>query len=406
MTCAACAARVERKLNKLDGVSATVNYATERARVQCPGGTDPRALIEQVERAGYSARRVDDVACGEDDAGQAVRVADLRLRLAVAAVLAVPICDLSLALSLFPELRFTGWQWVCMALAAPVVGWCALPFHRAAFNGAAAGHVVDGHPGVGGRARGLRVVLVGDVQWRRGRAGARPGLVRAHRQRPRPVSRCRRGCHHLPAGWALFRGAGQAIGRRGDAGAARVGRKGRRNTPRRATAARPGIRACRRRPVHRPAGREDRHRRGGRGGPLRVGRRAWSPANRCPARWWQATRWSAARSTRAGGWFCGPPGSAPTPSSPGWPGWCSAPRRERPAAQRLADRVAAVFVPAVLVLGLLTSLGWLLAGQPAGHGGHRGRGRAGGGLPVRARPRHADCAAGRHRPRRAAGDLH
>ncbi|MGH3526067.1 MAG: cation transporter, partial [Pseudonocardiaceae bacterium] len=136
MTCAACAARVERKLNKLDGVTATVNYATERARVHCPGETDPRALIDLVQRAGYTARRVDDVAAVDDDAGHAGRVADLRRRLAVAAVLAVPICDLSLALSLFPELRFAGWQWVCLALAAPVVGWCALPFHRAAIAGA------------------------------------------------------------------------------------------------------------------------------------------------------------------------------------------------------------------------------------------------------------------------------
>ncbi|MGH3827112.1 MAG: cation transporter, partial [Pseudonocardiaceae bacterium] len=135
MTCAACAARVERKLNKLDGVSATVNYATERAWVRCPPGTDPRVLIEQVERAGYSARRVDDVRAAEDHTVHDDRVADLRLRLAVAAVLAVPVCDLSLALSLFPELRFTGWQWVCSALAGPVVGWCAWPFHRAAFTG-------------------------------------------------------------------------------------------------------------------------------------------------------------------------------------------------------------------------------------------------------------------------------
>ncbi|MGH3547207.1 MAG: heavy metal translocating P-type ATPase [Pseudonocardiaceae bacterium] len=136
MTCAACAARVERKLNKLDGVTATVNYATERARVQCPTDTDPRQLIELVQRAGYTARRVDDVPAVDDDAGHALRVADLRRRLAVAAVLAVPICDLSLALSLFPELRFTGWQWVCLALTVPVVGWCALPFHRSAFAGA------------------------------------------------------------------------------------------------------------------------------------------------------------------------------------------------------------------------------------------------------------------------------
>ena len=139
MTCAACAARVERTLNKLDGVTATVNYATERARVHCPPGTGPRVLIEQVERAGYLAQRVDDLAGtagdGPDAGIQNARVADLRRRLAVAAVIAVPLCDLSLAWSLFPELRFPGWQWVCLLLAAPVVGWCAWPFHRAALAG-------------------------------------------------------------------------------------------------------------------------------------------------------------------------------------------------------------------------------------------------------------------------------
>jgi P-type Cu+ transporter len=138
MTCAACAARVERSLNKIAGVQATVNYATERARVRCPAGTDPRVLIERVQRAGYAAQRVDDIrdaSHGRDQAPGDERVTDLRRRLAVAAVVGVPLCDLSLAWSLFPELRFTGWQWVCLLLAAPVVGWCAWPFHRAALNG-------------------------------------------------------------------------------------------------------------------------------------------------------------------------------------------------------------------------------------------------------------------------------
>jgi Cu+-exporting ATPase len=127
---------VERKLNKLPGVHASVNYATERAQVRCPEDTAPATLIKQVQDAGYVARRVDDVAPVDDGADHERRVADLRRRLAVAAVLAVPLCDLSLALSLFPELRFAGWQWVCLALAAPVVAWCALPFHRAALAAA------------------------------------------------------------------------------------------------------------------------------------------------------------------------------------------------------------------------------------------------------------------------------
>jgi len=139
MTCAACAARVQRTLNKLPGVSAEVNYATERAQVRCAEEVDPGELIAQVNRAGYVARRVDDVgaaaAAEDDDAEHQRRVVDLRRRLAVAAVLAVPLCDLSLALSLFPELRFPGWQWVCLVLAVPVVAWCALPFHRVALAG-------------------------------------------------------------------------------------------------------------------------------------------------------------------------------------------------------------------------------------------------------------------------------
>lgn len=133
MTCAACAARVERKLNAIEGVEASVNYATERAQVLAAPGLDPRVLVEQVGRAGYSARRIDDLA--RDEPPERDRVADLRRRLAVAAVLAVPVCDLSLALSLFPELRFPGWQWVCLLLAGPVVGWCAWPFHLAAARG-------------------------------------------------------------------------------------------------------------------------------------------------------------------------------------------------------------------------------------------------------------------------------
>ena len=139
MTCGACAARVQKKLNRLDGVYAEVNYATERAIVSAPADLDPDALVTEVERAGYTARRVDDVAPAEDDSEHHEHVADLRRRLTVAAVLAIPICDLSLALSLFPELRFPGWQWVCLVLTAPVVCWSALPFHRAALAGALRG---------------------------------------------------------------------------------------------------------------------------------------------------------------------------------------------------------------------------------------------------------------------------
>ena len=131
MTCAACVGRVERKLGKLDGVTATVNLATERARVLAPASTDPRLLLDAVEGAGYTARLV---ATGEQRRRAPDRERDLRRRLAVAAVLAMPLADLSLALSLFPELRFAGWEWVFLGLALPMVLWCGLPFHRAAWS--------------------------------------------------------------------------------------------------------------------------------------------------------------------------------------------------------------------------------------------------------------------------------
>ena len=134
MTCAACAGRVERALTRLDGVRATVNLATERARVVAPPDTDPSVLAAAVEKAGYSARLLSGAADGVADLDRD-RTLDLRRRLAVAVVLAMPLADLSLALSLFPEMRFPGWEWVFLALALPMVLWCALPFHRAAWAG-------------------------------------------------------------------------------------------------------------------------------------------------------------------------------------------------------------------------------------------------------------------------------
>ncbi|WP_020673730.1 heavy metal translocating P-type ATPase [Amycolatopsis nigrescens] len=132
MTCAACAARVERKLNKLDGVQATVNYATERATVRHPAGLDPAELTEAVVRAGYTAEVHRPEPEPRDDAS--VRVRDLRRRLAVAALLAVPLGNLSITLALVPSLRFAYWELLCLVLATPVVFWSAAPFHRAALR--------------------------------------------------------------------------------------------------------------------------------------------------------------------------------------------------------------------------------------------------------------------------------
>ncbi|MCC8249533.1 heavy metal translocating P-type ATPase [Saccharothrix luteola] len=129
MTCASCAARIERKLNKLDGVTATVNYATEKARVTFPDDLDPQTLVEQVEAAGYQATlpviEADQPATPADDDPTAT----LRQRLIGSAVLSVPV----VLLAMVPALQFTYWQWISLTLAAPVLVWGAWPFHRAAW---------------------------------------------------------------------------------------------------------------------------------------------------------------------------------------------------------------------------------------------------------------------------------
>ena len=139
MTCAACGARVEKKLNKLTGVTASVNYASAIARVTAPARLPVTALTEAVEQAGYSAHPAaatgDD--SGDEPGSQATEdAAYLRRRLIVALILFIPLTDLSLVLSLIPSVRFTGWQWLLAGCAAPVALWCAWPFHRAALKNA------------------------------------------------------------------------------------------------------------------------------------------------------------------------------------------------------------------------------------------------------------------------------
>ncbi|MBY3988548.1 copper-translocating P-type ATPase [Rhodococcus fascians] len=124
MTCASCANRIERKLNKLDGVSATVNYATEKARVTSDG-VATEDLIAAVEAAGYTASLPVAEPVDAD-----TPVDPLKQRLIVSAVLSVPV----IAMAMIPALQFTNWQWLSLTLAAPVVVWGALPFHRAAWT--------------------------------------------------------------------------------------------------------------------------------------------------------------------------------------------------------------------------------------------------------------------------------
>ncbi|WP_019855614.1 heavy metal translocating P-type ATPase [Actinopolyspora mortivallis] len=130
MTCAACATRVERKLNKLEGVRASVNYATARASVTVSGDTDEEVLTDTVAKAGYQAEVLRPAERRQQDSGQRVR--DLWRRLVVAVVLFIPLADLAILFTVLPEARFPGWQWLVVVLALPVAGWAAWPFHRAA----------------------------------------------------------------------------------------------------------------------------------------------------------------------------------------------------------------------------------------------------------------------------------
>ncbi|MGH3379494.1 MAG: heavy metal translocating P-type ATPase, partial [Actinoallomurus sp.] len=133
MTCASCANRIEKRLNRLDGVTATVNYATEKASVSFDGGVTTDDLIAQVERAGYTAR-LPEVTAPDDDAEaggpEDASVRELRHRLAVSTLLAVPV----VLLAMVPALQFTNWQWASLTLAAPVLVWGAWPFHVAAYK--------------------------------------------------------------------------------------------------------------------------------------------------------------------------------------------------------------------------------------------------------------------------------
>ncbi|MDF0530633.1 cation-translocating P-type ATPase [Tsukamurella sp. 8F] len=135
MTCAACANRVERKLNKVDGVRASVNYATRTATVEAPSGMGVGELCETVAAAGYSATEKSGNPRRAVVAEERER-RDLLRRLIVSLVLFVPAADLSVVLATVPSTRFPGWQWVLLALSLPVVTWGAWPLHRKAAAGA------------------------------------------------------------------------------------------------------------------------------------------------------------------------------------------------------------------------------------------------------------------------------
>jgi Cu+-exporting ATPase len=135
MSCGACAKRVEKVLNKLPGVRASVNFATRVATIDADEDTAPAELCEAVRGAGYQAE-LHVAGTGDDGDPDADNARYLLIRLAVAAVLFVPLADLSVMSAVLPSTRFTGWQWVLTALAIPVVTWAAWPFHRVALRNA------------------------------------------------------------------------------------------------------------------------------------------------------------------------------------------------------------------------------------------------------------------------------
>ena len=129
MTCASCVARIERKLNKLDGVEASVNFATEQATVHCDQSVAVDDLVSAVEAAGYHAHQVEE---GGGHHNHDEPIAVLRRRLAVAVALTVPLA----LVAMVPALQFTGWEWVALAFATPVVFWSGIGFHRATLQSA------------------------------------------------------------------------------------------------------------------------------------------------------------------------------------------------------------------------------------------------------------------------------
>ncbi|MGW0178619.1 heavy metal translocating P-type ATPase [Nocardia sp. NPDC003345] len=130
MTCASCANRIEKKLNRLDGVTATVNYATEKARVHYPAGLAPADLVAVVEATGYTAALPEPPVAEPEAVEPSDPTGALRTRLLISLVLTVPV----IAMAMIPALQFTNWQWLSLTLAAPVVVWGAWPFHRAAWT--------------------------------------------------------------------------------------------------------------------------------------------------------------------------------------------------------------------------------------------------------------------------------
>lgn len=360
MTCASCAARIERKLNKLDHVSASVNFATERATVTYPAAVTVERLLSTVRAAGYQA--FVPVLVPEESPVDERRVsADLRIRFAVSAALAFPVMLLSMA----PIVQFPYWQWVAFTLATPVVLWGAWPFHKAALAGLRhRGATMDTLVSLG-----IAVAYLWSVYALVFGGAGEPGMRHEFTLRPQPTTSADIYLE-VAVGVAVFlllgrwleahskRRAGAALRALLDVGAKDVAvlrddREIRIGADELAVGdtflVRPGEKIAADGVVLEGHAAVDRSLLTGEsvpldvragdavvGGTLNVGGRLVVRADRVGAhtRLAQMARMVArAQSGKA-------------------------------AAQRLADRIAAVFVPGVLALAVLTLVGWLLAGRP------------------------------------------
>ena len=399
MTCASCANRIERRLNKLEGVSASVNYATETASVQYATDIEVAAAgrhrrSRRLRRRAAHRRR----AATTSPPSRWIPTAALRRRLIICALLSIPV----LAMSMISPLQFDNWQWLSLQLATPVVLWGAWPFHRAAWaNLKHATATMDTLISVGTLAAwlwSLYALFIGDAGMNEMRMtfelipSSGGGANEIYLETAAIVTTFILAGRYFEA--RAKRRAGAALKALLELGAKDVAKLG----PDGTRAARADRRAAPRRPLRRAARREDRHRRDRRGGPL--GRRHEHADRRVgPGRGRSRLRRRGRHHQRRG-----------PARRPGHPRrQRDRARADRQAGDRRADRQGAR--PAACRPGL----GHLRPGRLrdrhrharllAGRGSerdvrvHRGRRRADHRLPVRSGPGHADRADGRHRPR-------
>ena len=410
MTCAACAARVEKKLGSLDGVVAAVNFATGKASVSAPASVPVARLIETVEQAGYGAELAQPPAGGSADEGgagrDAARVVYLRRRLIVALVFFVPLSDLSVLLSLFPWARFPGWQWVLVVMAVPVAVWAAWPFHAAALKNARHGAAsMDTLVSLGiAAACGWSVYAMFVLD--RGQAGMSVRQLLLHASGGGIYLEVAASVTMFLLAGRWFeararRDAGEAMRELAAAGAREASVLSGDGTERRVPAGqlRPGDRV-----VVRPGEVIAAD------GVVEFGESAVDTSvmtgESVPAEAAAGSAVTAGTVVVGGRVIVRATRTGEDTQLAHLIALVERAQADKSRIQRLADRICGVFVPLVLAASALTLAGWLAVGCPGRAGGQRRAGRADHRLPVRAGPGDPGRAGGGLRAGRAAGHLH